>query len=820
MTRRTLSKPLLLLFLTLAVFAMPAGTGMSSAEAGEADTCGLEQVRGVKVTAKVEFDHRGVDYSNVKSVMEIWIPASWKHAPNLLRDTREPEYRKALRCLLGEKHAPLDFTETRPNPLTVDSDGKKVKVHYEAVVSVQWLGKLQIGPWVLLSNADVWTVCLDPPKSLSKATWKNVEVRTGGPRALSVEPESASGKDGTLLKWQNRKPDEFAVRFRPPTAQQWDAKTLSPGQPWESVGLFSGSSAAVYVLAGGLLLFAGRKLRQGLARRPDDDERKALGVLRSWALLSMGLGLLVYMGDNVLGFLQYDEYAKTLSLFSLLFLGIALCVFGKLQKPLMVIACSVVVVVAGISLGCEVADCAPLHVSENDVLWVKPLAWVAVFFVFYMGGISSVRRVLWMIGGSLPSWLVVSFSSVLSGLTVLWAYLVFRRFWDRISWLAEIGRPTYKNQLWEQLDDWWRDFPGLVLPDLWSTASLALIALVPAATLYVCRAERKDAGSFTPTASEQLFLAVFFTLVVLPGGGVYFGVNGSFVTIFLGFLLARMLISLGERKAVLAQPVIGNRPLGQVISMADRPALLRVVRRYRELQDCLHHPGIGNPAESTGAREAIEREIDHMDRFLPEGVRLVDVAFACGPMATWWENARRSAMIACVVGLPGTGVMYWLAMVSSGSWAGTLVYPGGFIAMVYIILGWHVTWMGAAFFMGALWRSLPVRYGPAKAFCVAIVFSIPVCVHWMLGELIGQEARGTFVVIATFTSVMTCTGLVMDVQTFTSERRYWPSRASLIVYIYQMPLTAVVFVLTQLASLATIWQSLPHGGPGGPSPTP
>jgi hypothetical protein len=126
--RRALSKPLLLLFLTLAVFVMPAGTGMSSAEAGEADTCGLQQVRGVKVSASVEFDHRGLDYSNVKSVMDIEIPASWERAPDLLLDTRASQYRKALRCLLGEEHAPLDYTEARPKPLAVDSDGKTVRV--------------------------------------------------------------------------------------------------------------------------------------------------------------------------------------------------------------------------------------------------------------------------------------------------------------------------------------------------------------------------------------------------------------------------------------------------------------------------------------------------------------------------------------------------------------------------------------------------------------------------------------------------------------------------------------------------------------------
>jgi hypothetical protein len=75
--------------------------------------------------------------------------------------------------------------------------------------------------------------------------------------------------------------------------------------------------------------------------------------------------------------------------------------------------------------------------------------------------------------------------------------------------------------------------------------------------------------------------------------------------------------------------------------------------------------------------------------------------------------------------------------------------PSGFVTIVLVILALHVTWMGAAFFMGALWRSLPSRYGPTKAFFMAIVFSIPVCTHWVLGDLIGQEVRGTIVVIVT-----------------------------------------------------------------------
>ncbi|MEU2435692.1 DUF6185 family protein [Streptomyces rubradiris] len=812
MIRRTLSKPLLLLVLVLAAFAMPAAPGMSSAEAVEADTCGLEQVRGVKVTAVVDFDHRGLDYSKVTSVMDIEIPASWKHAADLLLDPRASEYRQALRCLLGKglEDNPLDFDERRPKPLTVDSDGKKVAVHYEAVVTVLWLGGFQVGPWSLEAGPDVWTVRLEPPKSLRQVPWGNVEVQTGGPRAWSVTPESATGKDGTVLKWQNKKPDKFTVTFRPPAAQQWDAKAVSPEHPWEAVGLDSGSSAAVYVLDGVLLLLAGRKLRQGLARRPADDEKKALGVLRSWALLSTGLGLLVYMGDNVLDFLQSIFLRSHLHdavfyLFSLLFLGAALCVFGKLPKSLLVIPCSVVVVVAGIWAGS----------------WLAPFAVVAAVSLFCTGAIFSVRRALRMIGGSLPSWLVVSLPITLSGFTVLWTYLVFRSYWDRISWLADTRWSAYTDKLLWHFDIWWWDFPRRVLPALWDTASLALLALVPLGVLHVCRAERKDGSSFTPTASERSFLVIVFALVVPSAGGIYFGVNGYFVSVLLGLLSAWVLLSWGRRRAVLARPVIGNRPLGQVISMADRSGLLRMVRRYRDLQNSLHHPSSGSPGETTADREAIERDIDQMDRFLPEGVRLIDVAFACGPMTTWWENARRCAVIACFVGIPGTGLMYWHDMVAGHAWEATIGYPDGFVKIIRDILGWQVTWVGAAFFMGALWRSLPGRYGPTKAFYVAIVFSIPVCAHRLLGELSGHDVRATIAIISAFAAVVTFTGLVMDAQTFTSERRYWPSRAGLIMYVYQMRFASVGFLVGQLLTLATsIWATSRHGDPGGPNPTP
>ncbi|MFF7971005.1 DUF6185 family protein [Streptomyces sp. NPDC007905] len=130
------------------------------------------------------------------------------------------------------------------------------------------------------------------------------------------------------------------------------------------------------------------------------------------------------------------------------------------------------------------------------------------------------------------------------------------------------------------------------------------------------------------------------------------------------------------------------------------------------------------------------------------------------------------------------------------------------------------TWVIGGFFLGALWRALPGRHGPTKAFYVAVLFAIPICVHWVLGELGGQNVQGVIATMATFTSVLTFSGMIMDVQTFQSDRRYWPTSASLIMYIYQMRIASVAFFLAQIVALATIWKALREGGgPTAPPPS-
>ncbi|MEU8842003.1 DUF6185 family protein [Streptomyces roseus] len=124
--------------------------------------------------------------------------------------------------------------------------------------------------------------------------------------------------------------------------------------------------------------------------------------------------------------------------------------------------------------------------------------------------------------------------------------------------------------------------------------------------------------------------------------------------------------------------------------------------------------------------------------------------------------------------------------------------------------------MGAAFFLGGLWRDLPGRHGQTKAVYVSVALAVPVGFQQLIAQSAGDAEQDAIAALAAFASVMTCTGLVMDLQTFQSERRYWPTNAGLVLYVYQMRFASVAFGLAQLVALATIWKAFKEGGPTAP----
>ncbi|RSS49343.1 hypothetical protein EF912_23970 [Streptomyces sp. WAC07061] len=808
----------LLLLALLAVWAPGARAA--------ADPCRADQLGGAKVTASADFDHRGRDDTLLTSVMEIRVPTGWRRAPDLLLDSRSPSYRSALRCLLGKVSKKQVYDqEQRLKPLTVTADGTWTTVHYEAVAWVVSLGTFPVGPWQLRAERNEWTIALQPPANLTRATWEDVQVRLGGPGAMSVTPAPAFGEKGTELRWRNLTGEQaFRVVFRPPAPQQWSAITWTTGEFWETFGLQSVSGVVWYLEASVLLLLSVRSLRRSLGDDMTPREEGSLKLMRTWALLQALLVVVVYLGDNTFRLISRQmswakNYESDVWLFTLLVLGLVLCFLGRVGKAFLIGASAFTFFLAAACVYVEWSESTLLISSDATIQppgsWIVPLVLLAAVFVCVLGLVSFGQRALLMGDGGLPRRLVVAVSFVVAASAVLWSFVASQRYWEHVTWLADPGWQEYRKQWAVFYDARWWEFPQDALYNLTPVASyLNALALVGA--LRVCRSEQRAEDAFTPDQAEKFLLVALFVLTAVPSYAVYYGFSGDIVILIVSLAAAWGLLALGQSRSVLEQPSADNAPLGKTVSRTDRSELLRLARRFRHLQSRLQRAGAGQSGERTPTQESIEHEIDELDRCLPEGVRPVDLPFACGPMVTWWGNACRGALVACWVGLPATALMYWTEMIRNESWVVTTRYGGGFLQILAEILFWQSTWVAGGFFLGALWRDLPGRHGPSKAFGVAVAFAVPVFAHQVIAQTIGQSMEGTNPAMAAFASVMTFTGLVMDVQTFQSERRYWPTSAGLVAYVYQMRFASVAFCLAQLLALATIWKTLREGGPMTP----
>ncbi|WP_369142592.1 DUF6185 family protein [Streptomyces sp. R44] len=821
MIRSGWSAPRCLRVLLLLLCLVLPAVGVAAAAEGTPTGCRADQLKTAEVTALAEFQHRGNDFSMVTSTMDISVPAGWTHASDLLLDAHSPAYRSALACLVGKPTDEWnDFRddEWRFKPVTVKADGQRVKVHYEASTWVQFNSSDAVGPWVLTVSKENWRIALRPSDALKGADWDRVQVDLGGRGALTASPRPAFGEGGTRLSWQHKQPDQNpTVTFRPPAVQHWDfitTTTEEPWQVWETWGIYSASAAFWYVASGALLLVAGRRLRRTLAGPTTAVESSALRYLRWWAILLMFLGVLVYLHDNLYRWFQklggwYHDYEPTVAVFVLALLGPALCLFGSRSKRLLLSVGALVLGVLGWYVAAEVLDWTLLPTADQYLStpgWtVAAVACAALTAVCWIGVIAAGQRMLLIRETRIPARLMVTIAVAAAAATLLWAYLAFDRYWGRISWLADPRSPDHRALWVDTLDSWWQYFPASILDPLLVLVSI-LAPLPVLGVLRVCRVEQHEEGAFTPAPAEKFLLAVLFAITFAPPA-YYFGFSAYALTLLLCLGTAWGVLALGASFSVLEQPFADNAPLGRTISLTDRADVLRLARRFRELQTRLGQLSTSNPGERSAERQSIEAEIDRLDQALPAGVRPADLPFACGPMPTWWGNARRGAVNACFIGLPATGLLYWVYVVKGDSWKVNAENASGFVWIMETILIWQVFWIVGGVFLGGLWRDLPGRHGPTKALFVTIAFAVPATADFLIVQALGGALPSLIGQIAAFGSVMTCTGLMMDLQTFQDERRYWPTNASLVAYVYQMRFASLAFIVAQLLALVTLWKT-------------
>jgi Family of unknown function (DUF6185) len=98
------------------------------------------------------------------------------------------------------------------------------------------------------------------------------------------------------------------------------------------------------------------------------------------------------------------------------------------------------------------------------------------------------------------------------------------------------------------------------------------------------------------------------------------------------------------------------------------------------------------------------------------------------------------------------------------------------------------------------------RHGPTRASSLVLTYALGVALSVLASRLTNQALGSVALATCLMLLVLTLTGIAMDVDTFRSERRYWPSRVEQLFSIYQLRGFSVhlAYLLAQVATALTI----------------
>ncbi|WP_202551533.1 DUF6185 family protein [Streptomyces sp. SID8352] len=849
---RWMRRALLLLVFTGLLLAA-GGWGAPASYA--ADDCHTKQLRTARVTTSVRLKHDGENYSRAETQLSVQVPKSWKPARNLLLNGDTERYRAAMRCVLrypGDLY-PYRDTEGRPWAPRVTVQEKWITVDQVAVTYVDDRRDRDFGPWRITVGKRYWTLALTRPPALDHSWWQRITVDLGGRAARSVSPTPTEGS-ATHLVWTRPKAGgrtlDVVVEVQPPAtkalATRWNEK------PWYLARSVAWMAWDLTLF--GVLLYLVRVLRRSpVSSVPTPAETATRRNLLLWSCLTAGVVLVFELDDQMpslagdYGVLSWwPEHRAAIHLMLAACGGAALCFFGRPR------AGAVAAVVAATAYPVAVAVVperfglpANIWLHEDNIKDVQHLRdthgflWLAVAcgcvaFVWMVATLAAAQRLrlaprLTSSGasqrGRFPWWALPACAALSAALVALGLWAT-RNAWKQETWLSTAGWDPYydrwrlayvANQGLAWFPSTWPDwFP---LWTGWLTGMAMLLAVLAA------RSAAPGAARVAPRMPDSLVLAVFFVAMVAPSPGWYVGLPAPLLSVPPVLAAWWALLALGRRRSVLGQELVPGTPLRAVIKESDRRWLIESARKYRDLHSQLRQWEQG---DRDGERAELETKLDKLHRWnpddtaspysgdpLPASVDAVELALAWGPRATWWLNARRAAILAAVLALPATGVAFWADRVRGPLWSNMTREQFGIAGLVEYVIASEAIWAAAGFVLGALWRVLPGRRGPAKALGLGLVYAAPVALHWVVTRALG-ESFGTWALdVALTVLVLTSTGVAMDIGTFRQEDHYWPTRMTLLLSIYQLRTASVqlAFFVAQLVALVGVWQQLKGNDP-------
>ncbi|UOB15403.1 DUF6185 family protein [Streptomyces sp. HP-A2021] len=788
----------------------------ASAEAyrtvGIAGDCAVHRLTSAHASASLRLLHHGRTHSRAESAMTVRVPTSWPLAPKLLMGEDSGAYRQALGCLVREEAGAqlLRPDEWRKAPPRITSDGKEVRIRMETHA---WVNErhVALGPWQIEAGFARWTIRFKAPEALRAARWDTIEIDPGTQGAEWARPEPSASRGAHVLVWKSstgsaRSIPEIEVRTTPPWQRAWAARDGRDMNNVSVVGsfLWMVGIAAVATTA----VRSARRRPAGALGTP--EETSAARRLVGWVWLSPALAALN-------GFRIDPPNAAVV-------LGVTLSAVTAVALAALCHRGPAVLAVTG-TLGAAAVTSVLVSSSTGALITANLLAQSALLCgaLAWARQLSAPHR-----RPGLP--VLVPLSVALAAVLVGCHLWLSERGWDRVSWLSDPTTDEYATRHGEHLTSGLHELAAdgaswLLGYDTVLTA-LAIVALLRA------RGTAPQSQHAAPSAPDILLMMLLYTVFVTPLIGSYLN-NGALVWLQIGLDVAvlGLLLIVGGRRSTLAQRLdVSGRPLREVFAEAHRVDFLHRARQYRELHATLRRLDNGQSDETTMTRGAVERRLRGLHRWripghtngqasdrLPSDVTVVDVVLAWGPRATWWKNGQRAATYAAFLAAPASALMTWRTWIENGSWEQT---SWGAADTALMLLLWELGWVGAGFLLGALWRLLPGRRGPARALGFGLAYALPIGLD-ALALLATDEGHGEAALDVSLTLlILTVTALAMDLETFRGERRYWPSRLSLLLSVYQMRYLALqaAYLIAQIVAAITIWQFVTDGG--GPTETP
>jgi hypothetical protein len=389
------------------------------------------------------------------------------------------------------------------------------------------------------------------------------------------------------------------------------------------------------------------------------------------------------------------------------------------------------------------------------------------------------------------------------------------RDWQRATWLSDRSDPAHGVERWNELvwDATWSVANGQDWL-FWHTWLLTGVALL--AVLRTWRAP--IAVSPLDDPADRLVFLTFFAVVAAPSAGYFLG-NNVFTVVWLPLAMLGLywMVTPFICRSVLAQPFEGSgRSLADSSGPSTRVVLLGKARAYRETHAELRRLDQGLFGDVPPKRSDLEQRLSNLHNWpavggsdrLPAEVSVVDGALALGPADTWWANGSRCARLALIPTVPASLLLVWVWRVRGEAWQTTLHDLFGLPDLLLSFVAETVMFTSSAFVLGALWRHLPGRRGPAKALPVALAFALPIALDSLMFRFTDESTANLALTVSAMLFVLTVTSIAADFDTFRGERRYWQSRLGLILSIYQMRYYSlqVAYLIAQVIAMITIWE--------------